>query len=61
MIEKSLLKLAFGLKNAGSFGGTVSVMDFFGTISFVLPSMISSKESFVICNDYSNFIICIMV
>ena len=50
-----------GLKNAGSFGGTLSVIDFFGTINFVCPSIISSKESFVICNDCSNSFSCIMV
>ena len=49
--KKSLLNFAFGLKNAGSFGGTVSVIDFFGTISFVWPSIISSNESSVNCND----------
>ena len=41
IIEKSLFVLAFGLKNAGFIGGTFSVNDFFGTINFVSPSMIS--------------------
>ena len=41
IIEKSLLSFAFGLKNAGFFGGTLSVRDFFGTKSFVVPSIIS--------------------
>ena len=29
IMEKSLLSFAFGLKNAGFFGGTLSVRDFF--------------------------------
>ena len=41
IIEKSLFSFAFGLKNAGSIGGTLSVIDFFGTSNFVLPSTIS--------------------
>lgn len=51
IIEKSLLTFAFGLKNAGSFGGTLSVNDFFGTIIFVCPSTISCKVSSGICNS----------
>jgi len=61
IIEKSLFSLAYGLKNAGSFGGTISVRDFLGTISFVLPSVISSKDSFVICIACLEPIVCIMV
>jgi hypothetical protein len=30
-------------------------------MSFVCPSIISSNEPSVICNDYSNFVRCIMV
>ena len=60
-MDKSLDNLAFGLKKAGSFGGTISVSDFFGTNNLVLPSMISSNESFVICNDFSYSINGIMV
>jgi len=31
IMEKSLFSFAFGLKNAGSFGGTTSARDFLGT------------------------------
>ena len=45
IIEKSLFNFAFGLKNAGFFGGTKSVIDLFGTSNFVFPSTISCKVS----------------
>src|SRR5574337_1771858 len=44
IIEKSLLTLAFGLKNAGSFGGTFSDNDSFGTSNLVVPSIISASS-----------------
>jgi hypothetical protein len=43
-MEKSLLTLALGLKKAGSFGGTFSDNDSFGTRSLVLPSTISASS-----------------
>ena len=51
MIEKSLFSFAFGLKNAGSFGGTFSFIEPDGTRNFVFPSIISINS--VVCNSNS--------
>ena len=44
IIEKSLLILALGLKNAGSLGGELSTSASLGTRSFVFPSTISARS-----------------
>ena len=39
-IEISLYHLAFGLKKAGFFGGTISEREMVGTMSIAFPSLI---------------------
>ena len=51
MIEKSLFNFAFGLKKAGSFGGTFSFMEPAGTRNLVFPSIISRNST--VCNSSS--------
>jgi len=51
MIEKSLFNFAFGLKKAGSFGGTFSFIEPDGTMNLVFPSIISTNSA--VCNPDS--------
>ena len=44
IIEKSLLILARGLKNAGCFGGAFTMSESLGTRSLVFPSTLSTRS-----------------
>ncbi len=48
MIEKSRFNFAFGLKNAGSFGGTFSLIEPEGISILVVPSIVSIMSE--VCN-----------
>ena len=61
MIEKSLFNCARGLKNAGSFGGTLSLIEPQGTKIFVAPSVISIISFTEVCDLNSKFFTPIMV
>jgi len=49
------------LKKAGSFGGTFSSSDFFGIRILVVPSIISTSSSSVLCNGSLEFFLPITV
>ena len=48
IIEKSRFNFAFGLKNAGSFGGTFSLIEPEGISILVVPSIVSIISE--VCN-----------
>jgi len=48
IIEKSRFNFAFGLKNAGSFGGTFSLIEPEGISILVVPSIVSIMSE--VCN-----------
>jgi len=60
-IEKSRVNFAAGLKNAGSFCGTFSSSDFYVSRILVVPSVISTNYSSILCNRSLEFFLPITV